>query len=65
MSSNHANGVSAAYSYDDLNRVTSVVDGILAGSNTTSYIYDNANDVGTVTYPNQAIGGHDTHSLNF
>jgi len=53
MSSNHTHGVSATYGYDDLNRLTSVVDGNLAGSNTTSYIYDNANDVGTVTYPDQ------------
>jgi RHS repeat-associated protein len=52
MSSNHTHGVSATYGYDDLNRLTSVVDGNLSGSNTTSYTYDSANNVGTVTYPN-------------
>ena len=52
MSSNHTHGVSATYGYDDLNRLTSVVDDNLSGSNTTSYTYDNANNVGTVTYPN-------------
>jgi RHS repeat-associated protein len=52
MSSNHTHGVSATYGYDDLSRLTSVVDGNLSGSNTTSYAYDNASNVGTVTYPN-------------
>jgi RHS repeat-associated protein len=52
MSSNHTHGVSATYGYDDLNRLTSVVDGNLSGSSTTSYTYDNANNVGTATYPN-------------
>jgi hypothetical protein len=31
MSSNHTHGVSATYGYDDLNRLTSVVDGNLSG----------------------------------
>jgi YD repeat-containing protein len=53
MNSNHTHGVSATYGYDELNRLTSVVDSNLSGSNTTSYSYDNANNVGTVTYPNQ------------
>jgi RHS repeat-associated protein len=52
MSSNHTHGVSATYGYDDLNRLTSVVDGNLSGSQTTSYTYDNASNVGNVTYPN-------------
>ena len=52
MSSNHANGVSVSYDYDDLNRLTSVADARLSGTGTTSYTYDSANNVGTVTYPN-------------
>jgi YD repeat-containing protein len=52
MSSNHAHGVSVSYSYDDLNRLTAVVDGNLNGSNTTSYTYDSANNIATATYPN-------------
>ena len=62
MNSNHTHGVSATYGYDDLNRLTSVVDGNLSGSNTTSYAYDSASNVGTVTYPNniQMQFTHDT-----
>jgi RHS repeat-associated protein len=52
MSSNHTNGVSATYSYDDLNRLTSVVDANLSGAGTTTYSYDSASNLGTVTYPN-------------
>jgi RHS repeat-associated protein len=52
MNSSNAHGVSVSYGYDDLNRLASVADANLAGSNTTSYTYDNASNVGTVTYPN-------------
>jgi YD repeat-containing protein len=52
MASNHTNGVSATYGYDDLNRLTSVADANLAGGGTTTYSYDSANNLGTVTYPN-------------
>jgi RHS repeat-associated protein len=52
MASNHANGVSVAYTYDTLNRLSTVVDNRLAGSNTTTYAYDEANNVANVTYPN-------------
>jgi RHS repeat-associated protein len=52
MNSNHTHGVSATYGYDDLNRLTSVVDSNLGGSGTTSYSYDSANNLGTVKYPN-------------
>lgn len=50
--SSNAHGVSTSYGYDDLNRLTSVADTNLAGSNTTTYTYDNASNVGSVTYPN-------------
>ena len=52
MSSNHAHGVSVSYSYDDLNRLSTVADANLTGSGTTSYTYDNASNVGSVKYPN-------------
>jgi len=45
-------GVSVTYTDDDLNRLSTVVDGSLQGNQTTSYTYDNANNVATATYPN-------------
>ena len=52
MTSSHANGVSVSYTYDSLNRLSTVVDARLTGNETTTYAYDNANNVATVTYPN-------------
>jgi uncharacterized protein RhaS with RHS repeats len=52
MSSNHAHGVSATCGYDDLNRLTSIVDANLGGSDATSCTYDSAINLGTVKYPN-------------
>jgi RHS repeat-associated protein len=40
------------YTYDDLNRLSSVTDGQLQGSQTTTYTYDPANNVAAVNYPN-------------
>ena len=61
ITSNHANGVSVSYTYDDLNRLETVVDARLSGSQTTTYGYDPASNVGTVTYPNgvQSTFGYD------
>ena len=62
MTSNHANGVSVSYNYDDLGRLETVVDARLPGnSQTTTYGYDTANNVGTVRYPNgvQSTFGYD------
>ena len=62
MTSSHTNGVSVNYSYDDLNRLSTVVDNRLAsGANTTTYTYDPANNLATVTYPNglQSTLGYD------
>jgi RHS repeat-associated protein len=64
MASNHTNGVSATYGYDDLNRLTSVVDANLAGAGTTAYTYDTANNLGTVTYPNGIHTGFTYDQLN-
>ena len=54
MTSNHAHGISATYSYDDLNRLSAVADANLTGlpSNITQYSYDNASNLGSVQYPN-------------
>ena len=44
----HFNGVTAASTYDDLNRLSTVVDSRLG---TTTCAYDPASNVATVTYP--------------
>ncbi len=49
ITSSNANGASMAYTYDDLNRLSTVVDSRLG---TTTYAYDPANNVTTATYPN-------------
>ena len=62
VSSNHVSGVSASYTYNSLNRLATVTDGRLSGSQTTSYSYDPASNVTTVTYPNgiQSTSTYDT-----
>jgi RHS repeat-associated protein len=52
INSSNAHGVSVGYTYDDLNRLSTVVDNRLTGNNTTTYTYDNASNVATVKYPN-------------
>jgi YD repeat-containing protein len=52
IASSNTNGASMSYTYDSLNRLSTAVDNRLSGSNTTTYTYDNASNVGTVTYPN-------------
>jgi hypothetical protein len=50
------NGISVAYTDDSLNRLSTVVDNRLpARQNTTTYAYDPASNLATVTYPN-AVG---------
>ena len=41
-----------SYSYDLLNRLSTVVDHRLTGNQTTMYTYDTANNMVTVVYPN-------------
>ena len=53
MSSNHSNGVLVSYTYDDLNRLSTVTDSRLQSNQTTTYAYDPASNVASVTYPNQ------------
>ena len=52
MSSNHANGILVAYAWDELNRLSTVTDSRLLGNQTTTYTYDPASNVATVTAPN-------------
>ncbi len=52
MASSNAHGVSASYTWDELNRLKTVVDNNLSGQNTTTYSYDPASNLATVTYPN-------------
>ncbi|MGA2435412.1 MAG: hypothetical protein ABSG25_09005, partial [Bryobacteraceae bacterium] len=53
MVSSNPNGVSVVYTYDQLNRLATVVDNRLpSGQNTTIYSYDPASNLATVTYPN-------------
>ena len=52
ITSSNANGASVTYAYDDLNRLSTVVDNNLTGQNTTTYTYDPASNVATVLYPN-------------
>ena len=48
MASSNTGGISVAYTYDELNRLASVVD----GPNITTYTYDPATNLATATYPN-------------
>jgi RHS repeat-associated protein len=49
MQSSNSNGVNVSYTYDTLNRLHTVIDSHLG---TTTYSYDDANNVANVTYPN-------------
>jgi len=64
ISSNHAHGIHVDYSYDDLNRLSTVTDSRLQGNQTTTYTYDNASNVATVTYPNGLTSTFTYDSLN-
>jgi RHS repeat-associated protein len=64
INSSNANGVSVGYTYDDLNRLSTVVDNRLTASNTTSYTYDNASNVATVKYPNGLTSTFTYDTLN-
>ena len=52
IASSNTNGISVSYTYDDLNRLSTVVDNRLSGNNTTTYTYDPASNLATATYPN-------------
>jgi len=57
--------VSVAYTWDTLNRLSTVTDNKLGGaSNTTTYTYDSANNLVTATYPNGLQSTFQYDSLN-
>ena len=60
----NTNGVNVSYTYDSLNRLHTVVDHRLSGSQTTTYTYDGANNVYTVAYPNGVTTTYSYDSLN-
>jgi RHS repeat-associated protein len=63
--SSSVNGASMSYTYDSLNRLSTVVDNRLpAGQNTTTYTYDTASNLVTVTYPNQLTSTIQYDSMN-
>jgi len=64
ITSSNANGTSVAYSYDDLNRLSTVVDNNLPGQNTTTYSYDSASNVATVATPNGLTAKFTYDTLN-
>ena len=64
MTSSHAIGVSNSYTYDSLNRLGTVVDSRLASNQTTTYGYDTASNVASVTYPNAVQYGFNYDELN-
>ena len=50
ITSSNTNGASVSYTYNDLNRLSTVVDNRNGG--TTTYSYDPASNVVTATYSN-------------
>ena len=49
ITSGNVNGASMSYAYDDLDRLLTVTDNRLTGNNVTTYSYDNASNVATVS----------------
>jgi len=78
INSSNSRGVSVAYTYDagvpvdrssptgweDVNRLSTVVDNGLQGNNTTTYAYDAANNVATATLPNGVQSLYSYDALN-
>ena len=53
IASSNANGVSVTLTWDELNRLSTVIDNRLsADANTATYTYDPAGNLATATYPN-------------
>jgi RHS repeat-associated protein len=61
--SSNANGVTVNYSYDELNRLSNVVDNSLAAG-TTAYAYDLNGNLESTTYPNAVRTSYTFDSLN-
>jgi RHS repeat-associated protein len=64
LRSNHANGVSVDYSYDDLSRLNQVKDNRLSGSQSTTYSYDAVGNLQSYSYPNTVTTSYAYNNLN-
>jgi RHS repeat-associated protein len=64
LRSNHTNGVSVDYSYDDLSRLNQVKDSRLSGSLSTTYSYDAVGNLQSYTYPNTVTTSYAYNNLN-
>jgi RHS repeat-associated protein len=64
LRSSNANGVSVDYSYDELNRLSSVKDNRLVGNQSTSYSYDAVGNLQSYLYPNQVTSTYGYNNLN-
>jgi len=63
MQSNHTDGVSGSYTYDNANRLKTVVDDRLA-SGTTNYTYDAAGNLANNLYPNGVQSAYSYNNVN-
>jgi len=64
INSSNSRGVSVDYTYDQFNRLSTVVDNGLQGNNTTTYAYDAANNLATATLPNGVQSLYSYDALN-
>ena len=64
ITSSNPNGASASYRYDELNRLSAVVDNRLPGNNITTYTYDPANNLAMATLPNGLRSSFSYDQLN-
>jgi RHS repeat-associated protein len=64
LRSNHANGISVDYNYDELSRLSEVKDNRLSGSQNTTYTYDAVGNLQSYTYPNTVTTSYAYNNLN-
>jgi RHS repeat-associated protein len=64
IQSSNTHGANVSYTYDDLDRLDTVVDHRLSGNNTTTYSYDPASNVATAAYPNGLQSSFTYDALN-
>ncbi|HJQ24579.1 MAG TPA: RHS repeat-associated core domain-containing protein, partial [Blastocatellia bacterium] len=69
LQSNHSDGVNSGYSYDELNRLSTVTDNVPAAgtrpaTGVTSYSYDAAGNLSGYVYPNAVQTAYTYNSLN-
>jgi YD repeat-containing protein len=64
INSSNPHGAWLGYTWDDQNRLSTVVDGNLSGQNTTTYSYDNASNLAAAQYPNGLTSTFTYDALN-